>query len=164
MKLQTIIFLGALLSTGLMAGIFFTWTNAVTPGLGKLVDIEYLKAFQAMNRSILNPTFFVIFWGAAAIPLLTTVISYKAQSGTVFWLLTAAVIIYVLGVVVVTMAGNIPLNNLLEQTNLEIASPTDMEALRNHFERPWNVLNWVRTFASTIAFILLLIASTLNKL
>ena len=49
MNIQIMIIFMATLSTGLMAGIFFTWTNAVTPGIGKLKDIEYLGALQAMN-------------------------------------------------------------------------------------------------------------------
>ena len=43
MKTETIILALAILLTGLMAGIFFTWSNAVKPGIGKLSDIEYRK-------------------------------------------------------------------------------------------------------------------------
>ena len=54
MKTETIILAMAILLTGLMAGIFFTWSNAVKPGIGKLSDLEYLRALQSMNRVILN--------------------------------------------------------------------------------------------------------------
>jgi len=64
MKTGTIILASAILLTGLMAGIFFTWSNAVKPGLGKLSDIEYLRALQSMNRVILNNAFKLIFLGA----------------------------------------------------------------------------------------------------
>ena len=57
MKIEIIILAFAILSTGLMAGIFFTWSNAVKPGIGKLSDKEYLKALQSMNRVILNIPF-----------------------------------------------------------------------------------------------------------
>ena len=50
MKIQILILASAILSTGLMAGIFFTWSNAVKPGIGKLSDLEYLKALQSSNR------------------------------------------------------------------------------------------------------------------
>ena len=42
----TIINVISIISTGMMAGIFFTWTNAVKPGIGKLDNLSYLKAFQ----------------------------------------------------------------------------------------------------------------------
>jgi uncharacterized membrane protein len=49
MKTETIILVLAIFSTGLMAGIFFTWSNAVAPGIGKLSDMGYLSALQSMN-------------------------------------------------------------------------------------------------------------------
>ena len=64
MKYETIILALAILLTGLMAGIFFTWSNAVKPGIGKLSDIEYLRALQSMNRVISNNAFKIIFLGA----------------------------------------------------------------------------------------------------
>ena len=70
MKTGSIILLLAILLTGLMAGIFFTWSNAVKPGIGKLSDIEYLKALQSMNRVILNNTFKFIFAGSILCVLL----------------------------------------------------------------------------------------------
>ncbi|WP_103867387.1 hypothetical protein [Aquimarina sp. I32.4] len=60
-RIETIILMIAIVSTGGMAGIFFTWSNAVKPGIGKLTDLEYLKALQSMNRVILNTTFRIIF-------------------------------------------------------------------------------------------------------
>ena len=64
MKTETIILATAIVFTGLMAGVFFTWSNAVKPGIGKLSDLEYLKTLQSMNRVILNNAFRIIFIGA----------------------------------------------------------------------------------------------------
>ena len=69
--MKTILLIVAIVSTGLMAGIFFTWTNAVKPGIGTLDDINYMKAFKAMNRVILNPLFYMAF----ILPVLTISIS-----------------------------------------------------------------------------------------
>ena len=41
MKTETIILTLAILFTGLMAGIFFTWSNAVKPGIGKLSNLVF---------------------------------------------------------------------------------------------------------------------------
>ena len=49
------------LVTGLSAGLCFTWLNAVTPGIGNLDNQGYLNAFQQMNRTIINPMFFIVF-------------------------------------------------------------------------------------------------------
>jgi uncharacterized membrane protein len=45
-NIQNVILLFATLLTGLLAGVFFTWTNAVTTGIGRLNDVSYLKAFS----------------------------------------------------------------------------------------------------------------------
>ena len=45
MKTETIILALAILFTGFMAGIFFTWSNAVKPGIGKLSDLDFLFIF-----------------------------------------------------------------------------------------------------------------------
>ena len=46
MKIEIIILASAILSTGLMSGVFFTWSNAVKPGIGKLSFYE-----QVLNLS-----------------------------------------------------------------------------------------------------------------
>jgi len=83
MKMQLIVLFLATMSTGLMAGIFFTWTNAVTPGIGKLKDIEYLSALQSMNRVILNPAFYLVFICPILTLPLTTILNYNSQSSLV---------------------------------------------------------------------------------
>ncbi len=161
MKIQIITLFLATLSTGLMAGIFFTWTNAVTPGIGKLTDTGYLNALQSMNRVILNPAFFLVFWGAVVFIPATAAFSYNSYSNTVFWLLISAAVIYWLGAFFVTFLGNIPLNNLLDKTNLDEISLEDANNLRNSIETKWNNLNLIRTITSAISFVLLIISSLL---
>ena len=51
--------------TGLAAGLFYSWSVSVTPGIGRLGDKEYLAAFQAMNRAIINPVFMLCFFDVA---------------------------------------------------------------------------------------------------
>ena len=67
-SLKSTVLLLSILGCGLTAGLCFTWTNAVTPGIGRLDDLTYLKSFQAMNRAIINPLFLGVFLGP--IPLL----------------------------------------------------------------------------------------------
>ena len=55
LKLALLVF--GIVCTGLTAGLCFTWSNAVTPGIGQLDNFGYLSAFQAMNRAILNAVF-----------------------------------------------------------------------------------------------------------
>ena len=120
----------AILLTGLMAGIFFTWTNAVKPGIGKLSDIKYLEALQSMNRVILNNTFKIIFLGAIIAVALVPVFYFNLYPRNIFWLLVFTLIIYWIGVFGVTLSGNIPLNEILDKTNLESITSEEIKTLR----------------------------------
>ena len=119
MKSETIILALAILLTGLMAGIFFTWSNAVKPGIGKLSDIEYLRALQSMNRVILNNAFKIIFLGAIIAVALVPVFYFNLYPKNIFWLFVFTLVIYWIGVFGVTVSGNIPLNEILDKTNLD---------------------------------------------
>ena len=158
MKIQTIVLLLATLSTGVLGGLFFTWSNTVTTGIGRLNDLEYLRAFQSMNRTILNPGFFLVFFGPALLLPLASYLYFKEIPNYLFWLLLAACLLYFVGVLVVTVVGNIPLNNVLENSTLSEMSMEDVKILRTNFESKWNSLNRIRTYSSIMAFLALILA------
>ena len=158
MKTGTIILAFAILLTGLMAGIFFTWSNAVKPGLGKLSDTEYLRALQSMNRVILNNAFKLIFLGAIITVALLPVFYFNLYPKNIFWLFILTLIIYWVGVFGVTISGNIPLNEILDKTNLESISLEEIKALRTRIEVKWNNFNFIRSISSAITFLLLILS------
>lgn len=158
MKSETIILALAILLTGLMAGIFFTWSNAVKPGIGKLSDIEYLRALQSMNRVILNNAFKIIFLGAIIAVVLVPVFYYNLYPRNIFWLFVFTLIIYWIGVFGVTASGNIPLNEILDKTNLESITSEEIKTLRKSIEVKWNNFNLIRCISSGITFILLIVS------
>jgi uncharacterized membrane protein len=160
--MKTLTLVVAIVSTGLMAGIFFTWSNAVKPGIGTLDDMTYMKAFQAMNRLILNPLFYLVFILPVLSIAISTYMSFGSTKEYVFELLLTATLIYCLGVFLVTIAGNIPLNELLEHTDLEKISQIELSDLRGKIETKWNSFNLVRTISSFIAFVLLVISFYFN--
>jgi uncharacterized membrane protein len=158
MKIETIILVLATLSTGMMAGIFFTWSNAVTPGIGKLNDMGYLRSLQSMNRVILNPAFRIVFIGAVVTVALTPAFYYKSYPNNAFWFLLITFVIYWIGAFGTTFLGNIPLNNLLDKANLDTISTENAHKLRTTIEIRWNALNLVRTITSALSFLLLIIS------
>ena len=158
MKSETIILALAILLTGLMAGIFFTWSNAVKPGIGKLSDIEYLRALQSMNRVILNNAFRIIFLGAIIAVALVPVFYFNLYPKNIFWLFVFTLVIYWIGVFGVTVSGNIPLNEILDKTNLESITLEEIKTLRKSIELKWNNYNLIRCISSGITFILLIVS------
>ena len=158
MKIETIILASAIILTGLMAGIFFTWSNAVKPGIGKLGDIEYLRALQSMNRVILNNAFRIIFLGSIIVVALVPVFYFNLYPKNIFWLFVFALVIYWIGVFGVTVSGNIPLNEILDKTNLESITLEEIKTLRKSIELKWNNYNLIRCISSGITFILLIVS------
>lgn len=145
----------SILFTGLTAGLCFTWGNAVTPGLGQLDNITFLKSFQSMNRSIINGKFLLIFFGPIMLLFLNTYLAKYNSMG--FWLFLVAAILFFIGVGLVTVFGNVPLNEVLDKSNLEALSEIELQELRNKFEQPWNRWHNIRTLSSIGAFALLIL-------
>lgn len=158
---KIIILILSILFTGLTAGLCFTWSNAVTPGIGRLDNIGFLKAFQAMNRAIINGKFMIVFMGPTVLLFLTTYLF--RNTNTVFWLFLAAAIIFFVGVGLVTAFGNVPLNEILDASNLGLLSKLELQELRDKFEQPWNRWHTIRTASSFMSFLLLLVGILYSK-
>jgi len=154
-KLKFIVLMLAILFTGLTAGLCFTWSNAITPGIARLDNVSFLKAFQAMNRVIINSSFMVVFFGPV---LLLSVNTFLFRNNSIiFWLFLAAAILFIGGIGLVTIFGNVPLNEILDKSSLDALSEIQLQELRNTFEEPWNRWHTIRTLSSFGAFVLLII-------
>jgi uncharacterized membrane protein len=140
--------------TGLIAGLFYSWSISVTKGLALLPDREYLTAFQQLNRAILNPLFLIGFMGLVFLLPITTWTQYHRPPSPAFWLLAAATTIYLIGVMGITMLGNVPMNESLDAFNVDVATPAQLAAKRLAFESRWNFLNNIRTGCCLGSFIL----------
>jgi len=145
-------------ATALMAGLFYSWSVSVTNGLALLPDETYLAAFQSMNRAILNPAFLVCFLGTAVLLPVTAYLHYHQSISPRFVFFTAAAICYLIGVMGITMFGNVPLNEMLDAFDLTNASKEELAEFRAKFEGPWNGLHSIRTFAAILSIILVAIA------
>jgi uncharacterized membrane protein len=82
----------------------------------------------------------------------------------IFWLLALISLIYLVGVFIITIKGNIPLNEILDKTNLESISIQEVANLRTSIESKWNSLNLIRCISSATTFLLLTVSYVfLNK-
>lgn len=148
--------------TALTAGLFYGWSCSVTPGFGRLPDASYIASMQACNKAILNPVFFACFFGAMLLLPLSTYLHYEPAASMRFWFLLAASILYIVGVMGVTMVGNVPLNEALDKFDLQHASAEAITQARSQFEKRWNNLNNIRTVAATLSVILVVMACLSN--
>lgn len=147
----------ALLSTGLSAGLFYAWTVSVIPGTKRMADHSYLEAMQHINRAILNPAFFAIFFGALLLMLWNTYLEFKIDIGPSFYFSLGALAVYLVGTIGVTAAGNVPLNEALELIQLNSLGSEELKVTRMAYEVKWNRLHYIRTLFAVISFVLLLL-------
>ncbi len=109
-------------TTSLIAGLFYAYTCSVNLGLGRLSDKEYPTAMQSINKAILNPLFFITFFGTALLLPLSAYLQHSQPTSNRFVFLLIAAIVYLIGVIAMTIFGNVPLNNSLEAFDLKSAS------------------------------------------
>lgn len=157
MTLTSIILVVTATVTALIAGLYYAYSCSVNGGLGRLPDMIYLQSMQSINRVILNPAFLFSFMGTLFLLPLSAYLNYAPASPR-FILLTAAALVYAIGSFGVTIAGNVPLNDALDAFNLQSASAEELANMRTHFEAPWNKLHSIRTYATIVSLVLVIVA------
>jgi uncharacterized membrane protein len=155
--MQIVVF-ATTLFVAMIAGLFYSFSCSVTAGLGKLQDAEYLRAMQSINSAILNPWFFMSFLGALVMLPICTWFVYRHGTSTSFYCFLSATIIYFIAVFGVTVLKNVPLNEALDKFDTGAATVQEIKMQRSRFEIPWNRFNLVRTIASLLSLVLVLIA------
>lgn len=158
--MANIILIITTVTTGLIAGLLYAYMCSVNIGLGRLPDKEYLSAMQSINKAIQNPLFFVSFLGTVPLMLLSTWLNYSQPAPARFYYLVIASAIYLVGVLGVTMLGNVPLNEALAHFDLKSATEQDIANQRALFEKPWLLLHNIRTIASIVCLVLVVISLT----
>lgn len=157
LTIKSVVLYGSVVLTGLSAGLFYAWSVSVIPGTQKVGDGTYLHTMQSINRAILNPAFFLVFFGSIILLSVGSIYEFNANK-SVFALLLAASITYLIGTVGVTGLGNVPLNNQLEVMKLAEVGPAKMTAFRNFYESNWNRLHLIRTVFAVTSFMLTVLA------
>ena len=103
----------AAIGSGVGGGIFYAFSSFVMAALGRLPSAQGAAAMNAINVTVINPTFMMAFMG-------TTLVCLVLAGGSLFWwgrtgatLNLAASLIFIVGCFGVTMVCNVPLNDQL---------------------------------------------------
>ncbi|MCX4847950.1 DUF1772 domain-containing protein [Streptomyces sp. NBC_00893] len=145
-SLSSLFLVLAVITTGLYAGFMLTFRIAIMPGIAALSDERFTDAMRRFNEKVPGPAFLLLFLGVIALP---AVVVFGGDGGTDRVLAVAALGCAVAGHLI-TIAGNIPLNKALAESE-----GGDDSAARAAVEAPWNRLHLVRTALSLVAFALL---------
>ena len=135
----------------LMAGFLFAFAVVVMPGIRKLTDRQYLRAFQAIDRVIQNgQPLFMIVWLGSTLALIVAAVLAIWQAGRVEQVvLVGAAVASVMLVQVPTLTINIPLNNQVQALDCDALDDAAASQARANFETTWNRWNVIRTVVSS---------------
>lgn len=146
---ETILLLATLLCS-LVAGFLFAFAVVAMPGIGKLSDRAFIRAFQVMDGVIQKsqPLFVFVWLGSAVALIVAAGLGFGRLEGADRWLLITATAVYLLGVQAPTIVINIPLNNKLQSLDADALDEAEAKSARQAFEPKWNRSNVVRTLLS----------------
>jgi uncharacterized membrane protein len=155
--IQIVLLLAALLCS-VVAGLLFAFAVVVMPGLRRLDDRSYVRAFQVIDGVIQDnqPLFVVVWVGSVLATIVAAVLGSWALTGLERWLSVAAALVYLIGVQLPTILVNIPMNNQLQRLDVATMTETARQRARAEFEPRWNRWNGIRTVCAGLGSVLLL--------
>lgn len=142
-------------STGLYAGFFVIFLTGIMPALGRLTDAAFVTAMRRVNEAVPRAVFLAVFAAVAVLPLAAYLVPVDGRTDAQRWLVLAGFVCAVLNHLV-TVVGNVPLNNALAAAE---GPDEDPSASRAAFERRWNAFHRIRTALIVVAFGLLTAAA-----
>jgi uncharacterized membrane protein len=150
--LFTVLNLLAVIGSGIMAGLFFIFSNTIMASLTRLPSGAGASAMNSINVVIVNPLFLAIFMGTA---LVCAILAVKAVIGWsepgALWLLAGS-LFYLVGAIGVTMVFNVPLNDQLAAVDPSKAAGAAMWTRYLNEWLPWNHVRTIASIASLACF------------
>lgn len=138
---------------GVIGGVFFAFSTFVMKALARLPAAQGIAAMQSINVVVLNPLFLAPFLGTAFVCVIVVILTLGATAPVGS---RAGGVLYVIGTFLVTMAGNVPLNNRLARVD---ANSPEGASFWRHYVARWTVWNHVRTLAALLACIAFILAA-----
>ncbi|MEO0373696.1 MAG: anthrone oxygenase family protein [Cyanobacteria bacterium P01_A01_bin.17] len=135
-----------------MGGIFLAFSAFLMTAFGNLEPSEGIRAMQRINIDVFCWSFTLLFFG---LPLTFISLGFYGiwhwDSPDSVYLLGSG-LVYLVGCIIVTMFGNVPLNEKLARVNPESYQGS---VLWNRYLTQWTYWNHVRTVACLVAAVLL---------
>ncbi len=139
----------------LVTGFILTYAIVVMPGLSKLDDKEFIKAFQVTDGIIQNnQPIFILIWVGSIISVVSTIIISIFTLGILEgWKIIFVSLVYLIGVQAITIIIHLPLNRRIQKIDINSTNLQSLNEERKNFETKWNYFNNIRT---VIAFLVTL--------
>jgi uncharacterized membrane protein len=140
---------------GLLAGLYFAFSAFVMRALGRIDQASGITAMNAINIDIVRSPFMPLFLGTTLASAILAVVGVFRLGEPGAAAMLAGGVLYVVGMFVVTMIFNVPLNDTLAAAD---PAGTEVASLWARYLKEWTFWNHVRTVASTAACALFIAA------
>lgn len=133
------------IATGLVAGVFLTFSDFVMRSLHAASPTAGIEAMQEINRKVYRSIFMVLLLGMVPVSAAISAYAYVVIAGPASAWLTAGGLLYIVGVFLVTVFFNVPMNNKLDAMAFADA---ETETYWSRYASVWTRWNHVRSIAS----------------
>ena len=116
--------------------------------LGLARGVAGIEAMQVINREVYGSAFLVVLLGLAPVAVALGLYALARVEGAAMVWIVAGSAIYVIGTVLVTMLGNVPMNKRLDAIATDAP---DTLAYWRHYAHRWTMFNHLRTVSSGLA-------------
>jgi uncharacterized membrane protein len=147
------------LGCGLVAGFFFAFSTCVMKALARQPAAQGLAAMQSINVMVLNPLCMGAIFGTGVACLVLVVMSLVDWGEPYAVYLLVGGLIYLAGVILLTIAYHVPRNEALAKLDPNSA---DAASYWNRYVKSWTAANHVRTVAPLATAALLTIAISVS--
>jgi uncharacterized membrane protein len=152
-KLVTTVSVVTALSSALVAGVLFAFSNHLMKAFGKLPTAQGVTTFQTVNTAILNPVFLLLFVGTGVLSLVLGILSVVrwSEPGSAFLLIGS--LLYLVGVIVETRIIHLPRNDALDKADPASERAATLWADMLSTWTTWNHVRVVAALAAATCFI-----------
>ncbi len=154
-RLDIIFFIMGVLGSGLMAGLFCSFSNFIMKSLAKIPPTNGIAAMQSINIVIVRPTFLFVFFGTGVFSLLALMLGWQELNVQACTFGSLGFAVYLLGCLGVTLAFNVPLNNRLAMVD---PSSHEGEKMWQLYLVSWVRWNHVRSLSTIVSTLFLVLA------
>jgi uncharacterized membrane protein len=143
------------IASALVAGFFFAFSTLVMKALARLPGAQGMAAMQSINVVVINPLVMTALFGTALACIVLVIAAFVEWGEAYAVSLLLGGMLYLAGVVVVTIAYHVPRNDALAA-----ADPAEPTAASHwaRYARTWTAWNHVRTVAPLVSAALFTVA------
>jgi uncharacterized membrane protein len=148
--------MGIGLSSALVAGNFQAFSDFVMKALMTAKPAGGIESMQLLNRTVYRSVFLATFLALAPITFAFAIYAFFNIEGPAKLWIIAGAAVYIVFSFIVTIFGNVPMNNRLDQMQ---AMAPETTIYWQTYGPVWTNLNHIRMFASVATSVCFLMAS-----